>query len=58
MIFFFFPTRGLELAIKRKLLMQPSSSSDNTTCGKAADRAGGARMAAYTARGQGGGFCM
>lgn len=31
--------------------MHPSSSSENTTCGKAADTAGGARMAAYTARG-------
>lgn len=51
MIFFFFSTRDLELAIKRKLLMHPSSSSDNTTCGKIADRAGGARTAAYTARG-------
>lgn len=49
--YFFFSTRDLELAIKRKLLMHPSSSSDDTTCGKTADRAGGARTAAYTAQG-------
>lgn len=39
-----------ELAIKRQPLIHPSSGSENTSYGNAAERDGGAGLAVYTAR--------